>query len=145
MKQTIPLISSGLTGPLGVLHLPRLWQKVSLENASKLHSDYPAIGGGYDQMVLDGLGLDKDAFVTFMQTKPSYAKLEEWVLGQKGGALDASAVTQLNDSITGYHHDDATRKGILAASGLEDDGRILDAVSLNNLEDWQDFYAQEIA
>ncbi|MFT5905148.1 MAG: hypothetical protein ACI9E1_000741, partial [Cryomorphaceae bacterium] len=47
MNKTIPLISSGLTGPLGVLHLPRLWQKVSLEIAGKLNSDYPGIGGGY--------------------------------------------------------------------------------------------------
>ncbi|GIT38799.1 MAG: hypothetical protein Ct9H300mP7_7200 [Verrucomicrobiota bacterium] len=32
----VPLISSGTKGPLGVLHLPRLWQKVSLEAAGKL-------------------------------------------------------------------------------------------------------------
>ena len=145
MNQIIPLISSGLTGPLGVLHLPRLWQKVSLDTAGKLHSDYPAIGGGYDQMVLDGLGLDKAAFVAFMQTKPSYTQLEAWILEQKGGALDAAAVTQLNDSILGYHHDEATRKGILSAVGLQDNGTILDAVSLNNLEDWQDFHTQVIA
>ena len=29
----VPMISSGTAGPLGVLHLPRLWQKVSLEVA----------------------------------------------------------------------------------------------------------------
>ncbi|PYI95190.1 MAG: DUF5069 domain-containing protein, partial [Verrucomicrobia bacterium] len=34
----VPLISSGIAGPLGVLHLPRLWQKVSLEEAGKLAS-----------------------------------------------------------------------------------------------------------
>ena len=100
MNSTIPLISSGTTGPLGVLHLPRLWQKVSLENAGKLNSEYPGIGGGYDQMVLDGLGLDKDAFIALMQTKPTYTQLEAWVLEQSGGALDADAVTKLNDSIT---------------------------------------------
>ncbi len=32
----VPLISSGLAGPLGILHLPRLWQKVSLEARGKL-------------------------------------------------------------------------------------------------------------
>ena len=26
----VPLISSGIAGPLGIVHLPRLWQKVSL-------------------------------------------------------------------------------------------------------------------
>ena len=145
MNPTIPLISSGLSGPLGVLHLPRLWQKVSLENADKLHSDYPGIGGGYDQMVLTGLGLDNDAFIAFMKTKPSYTQLEAWVLEQSGGALDADAVTKLNDSITGYNHTDETRKEILDACGLEDNGTILDAVNLNNLDDWQSFHAQEIA
>ncbi len=145
MNSTIPLISSGLTGPLGVLHLPRLWQKVSLENAGKLNSEYPGIGGGYDQMVLDGLGLDKDAFIALMQTKPTYTQLEAWVLEQSGGALDSDAVTKLNDSITGYIHTDETRKEILDSCGLEDNGTILDAVNLNNLDDWQSFHAQEIA
>ena len=32
MSKIVPLISSGTVGPLGVLHLPRLWQKVSLAN-----------------------------------------------------------------------------------------------------------------
>jgi len=142
---TIPLISSGTTGPLGVLHLPRLWQKVSLDNAGKLNSEYPAIGGGYDQMVLDGLGLDKDAFNAFMKGKPNYTQLEAWVLEQSGGSLDQAAVTTLNDSITGYIHTDDTRKEICASCGIDDNGTILDAVNLNNLDDWQSFHAQEIA
>lgn len=145
MNKTIPLISSGLTGPLGVLHLPRLWQKVSLEIAGKLNSDYPGIGGGYDSMVLDGLSLNKDAFVAFMQTKPTYNQLEAWVLEQSGGAIDAAAVSTLNDAITGYNHDDETRKEILSACGIVDDRTILDAVNLNNLDDWQCFHSEEIA
>ncbi len=145
MNKTIPLISSGLTGPLGVLHLPRLWQKVSLEIAGKLNSDYPGIGGGYDSMVLDGLNLNKDAFVAFMQTKPTYNQLEAWVLEQSGGAIDAAAVSTLNDAITGYNHDDETRKEILSACGIVDDSTILDAVNLNNLDDWQCFHSEEIA
>jgi len=36
MSETyVPLISSSVAGPLGVLHLPRLWQKVSLEAVGK--------------------------------------------------------------------------------------------------------------
>lgn len=145
MKKTIPLISSGIAGPLGVLHLPRLWQKVSLENAGKLHSDYPAIGGGYDQMVLDGLGIDKAVFVDFMKSKPTYPALEAWIRQQKSVKLDAASVTALNDSILGYKHTDEDRRGILAANKIEDDGTLLDAVNLNNLDDWLCFHAQEIA
>jgi len=141
---TIPLITSGLSGPLGVLHLPRLWQKVSLENAGKLNNEYPAIGGGYDQMVLDGLGIQKETFSTYMQSKPSYTQLESWVLEQSGGSLDQDAMTKLNDSIIGYNHTDETRKEILSTCGLEDKGDILDAINLNNLDDWQSFYTSEI-
>src|SRR5881409_214583 len=46
----VPLISSGVAGPLGVLHLPRLWQKVSLEENGKLASGYPGVGKGFDAM-----------------------------------------------------------------------------------------------
>ena len=145
MSNTIPLISSGIAGPIGVLHLPRLWQKVSLDVVGKLNSDYPAIGAGYDQMVLDGIGIDKGAFEEFMKSKPTYPATEAWVLEQKGGSLDKDAVTKLNDSIVGYNHADDTRKEILSASNLEDNGSILDAVNLNNLDDWQCFHAQEIA
>ena len=36
MSKIVPLISSGIAGPLGVLHLPRLWQKVLLESLGQL-------------------------------------------------------------------------------------------------------------
>ena len=37
---------------------------------------------------------------------------------------------------------DDTRKGILGANGLNDDGSVLpDAINLNNLDDWFEFHA----
>ncbi|MEO5716797.1 MAG: DUF5069 domain-containing protein [Luteolibacter sp.] len=145
MSNFIPLISSGVAGPLGVLHLPRLWQKASLGAAGKLHSDYPSCGHGYDQMVLDGLGLDKAAFESFIATKPSYPEFEAWVLAESGGALDAAAVAKLNAAITGYHHSDEVRTAILAACGIPDEGKILGAINLNNLDDWNTFHKEGIA
>ena len=145
MSNIVPLISSGTVGPLGILHLPRLWLKASLGAAGKLHSDYPAIGAGYDQMVLDGLGLDKSAFEAFIaDSKPSYIELEAWVLEQKGGSLDQDAVDTLNAAITGYIHADETRAEILGAAGRDDAGTIKDAVNLNNLDDWAIFHSQEL-
>lgn len=145
MSQIIPTITSGIAGPLGVLHLPRLWQKASLDAAGKLHSDYPACGAGFDQMTLDALGIEKDTFLSYIKdSKPSYIECEKWILDQKGGSLDNSSIEKHNESVVGYNHDDDTRKSILSAVGLEDTGAIKDAVNLNNLEDWQDFYAQEI-
>ena len=141
----VPLISSGTKGPLGVLHLPRLWQKVSLEAAGKIADGYPGIGGGYDTMVINGLGLNADAVrACITNDKPTYPQFEAWIQGQDGATLDADSIGTLNDSITGYNHDDATRQGILSANGLAD-GDPPDAVNLNNLDDWLEFHSAEIA
>ena len=141
-KKMIPTISSGVAGPLGVLHLPRFWSKVLMDAKGVLHNDYPACGAGFDQMVLDGLGLDRDETLAYIRdNSPTYPQFEAWVLEQKGGSLDADAVAKLNGAITGYNHDDDTRTGILGASGVEDDGSILDAVNLNNLDDWYELHA----
>lgn len=146
MAKFIPLISSGIAGPLGVLHLPRLWQKSSLEAVGKLSDDYPGCGKGYDQMVLDGLGIDRTEFLAFIKDKkPTYPQTEAWVLEKKGGSLNAEAVATLNKAIANYHHTDEVRKGVLAASGIEDNGTIKDAINLNNLDDWQSFHKEELA
>ena len=45
----------------------------------------------------------------------------------------------------GYIHDDGTRKGILGASGIPDDGSVNPgAVDLNNLDDWYEFHQAEL-
>jgi hypothetical protein len=41
MSTIVPTISSGVAGPLGVIHLPRLWLKLSLEAQGKLAPGYP--------------------------------------------------------------------------------------------------------
>lgn len=145
MSTIVPLISSGLAGPLGVLHLPRLWQKASLGAAGKLHPDYPAIGNGYDQMVLDALGIEKSEFEAYIaNSKPTYVELEAWILEKKGGSLDQDAVDKINADIRGYNHRDEVRKEILESVGREDDGTIKDAINLNNLDDWAIFHAAEL-
>lgn len=142
MAGMIPTISSGVAGPLGVLHLPRFWSKVLMDAKGVLHEDYPACGAGFDQMVLDGLGLDKDTTLAYISdNSPTYPQFEAWVLEQRGGSLDQGAVDELNAAISGYNHDDDTRGSILGASGITDDGSILDAVNLNNLDDWYELHA----
>jgi hypothetical protein len=141
MNTIVPLISSGVAGPLGVLHLPRLWLKVSLESLGKLAAGYPGAGKGYDQMVIDGLGLQRDAVLGFIKSsKPTYPQFEAWVK-KNGTKLDKGSIEKLNAAIRGYNHDDATRKSILGANGLPDDASApKDAVNLNNLDDWKEFH-----
>ena len=138
----IPLISSELAGPLGAIHLPRLWSKVLLGATGNLADGYDECGMGYDQMVLDGLGVDRDAAVSFIKdNKPSYAEFENWVVAQRGGSIPQSEIDASNAAIRGYNHDDDTRGAILTAAGVADDGSILDAVNLNNLDDWTELHA----
>jgi hypothetical protein len=146
MNTIVPLISSGVAGPLGVIHLPRLWLKVSLESRGKLAPGYPGIGKGYDQMVLDGLGLKNEAVADYIKTsRPSYCQFEAWIKKQPGVKLDKASVEALNNSIRGYNHDDQTRKGILSANSLPDDSQACrDAVNLNNLDDWKEFHEAEL-
>lgn len=139
----VPLISSSLAGPLGVMHLPRLWQKVSLEETGQLHADYPGIGAGYDAMVLGALGIQTDAFRKFIrEKKPSYIECEAWV--KKHGTLSLEAVAKLNRQITQYHHEADTAREILEAAGLPTDCGIPDAPMLNNLDDWTTFHREVI-
>ena len=144
MSNIVPLISSGTKGPLGVLHLPRLWQKVSLEAAGKIAEGYPGIGAGYDSMVIAGLGLEAEAVRGYItDDKPTYTQFEAWITAQDGAKLDAESIGALNDSIAGYNHDADTKAGILSACGISAGPD--DAVNLNNLDDWQEFHTAEIA
>lgn len=137
------MISSGVAGPLGVIHLPRLWLKSSLEAQGKIAAGYPGCGSGYDQMVIDGLGLNRDAVLGFIkQQKPAYPQFEAWIRKQPGVKLDQASIESLNSAIRGYNHKDEVRQGILSANGLADDASAFrDAVNLNNLDDWKEFHA----
>jgi len=137
----VPLISSGVAGPLGVLHLPRLWQKVSLEEKSNLAPGYPGVGKGFDAMTLAALGLEEQAVRDdTKQSKPTYPEFEAWVK-ENAKSLNRDAIEKHNAAVRGYNHDDETRCGILGACGMTDDASSpKDAVNLNNLDDWYEFH-----
>jgi Domain of unknown function (DUF5069) len=142
----VPLISSGVAGPLGVVHLPRLWQKVSLEEKGKLASGYPGVGKGFDAMTLAALGLEEQAVRDYIkQSKPTYSQFEAWVK-RNAKSLTRDAIEKHNAAVRSYIHDEETRKGILGACGLADDAKApKDAVNLNNLDDWYEFHQAVLA
>jgi len=144
MSEThVPMIPCNVSGPLGVLHLPRLWLKVSLEARGKLAAGYPGIGKGFDQMVVDGLGLNADAVRKFVtDSRPTYAQFESWVKAQPGVKLDRNSVHRLNQSILNYHHAEDLAKEIRSGAGYKEDGSVTSsATELNALDDWQAFHA----
>jgi hypothetical protein len=133
--KVIPLISSGTAGPLGALHLPRLWSKLTLGSAGALADGYDFCGQGFDQMTLDGLGLDRDATIAYVRdNKPTYMEFERYVVEVNGGNLSRERIEQHNAAISGYNHSDELAATMRAASGVKD-ASIKDAVTLNTLDD----------
>jgi uncharacterized protein DUF5069 len=137
----VPLISSGVAGPLGVLHLPRMWQKVSLEATGKLASGYPGIGRGFDAMTCADLGLEELAVKDYIKkNKPTYPQFEAWVKAN-AKSLTPQAIEKHNAAVRGYIHDDETRQEILGNCKMTDSSAApKDAVNLNNLDDWYEFH-----
>ena len=142
MGKMIPLIGSSEAGPLGAIHLPRLWLKVTLATAGALNQDYDECGGGFDQMVLDGLSVDREAALDYLRsTKPTYPQFEQWVIDQNSGSIDQSVIDASNAAISGYNHAAETVASISEAAGTNADGAITGAVTLNALDDWSEVHA----
>ena len=131
----VPTVSSGTAGPLGAVHLPRLWSKLMLHHAGKLPSDYDSCGAGFDQMTINALGLDRERVIDYVKTKrPTYMQFEQWVVEQNGGSIAPEKIKAHNDAIFGYKHADDLAKKMRGASGCKHD-HVKDAVTLNTLED----------
>jgi hypothetical protein len=134
-SKVIPLISSGTAGPLGALHLPRLWSKLTLGSAGALADGYDFCGQGFDQMTIDGLGLDREATIAYVRdNKPTYMEFERYVVEVNGGNLSRERIEQHNAAIRAFNHPDEVAATMRNASGVKDNS-IKDAVTLNSLED----------
>jgi hypothetical protein len=141
MAKVIPLISSDTAGPLGAIHLPRLWAKLTLGNAGMLADGYDFCGAGFDQMTLSGLGLDKQRVLDYVRDKrPTYMEFEEFVVAENGGAIPKDKVEKHNAAIRGYNHADDLASNMRNASGVKND-KIKDAVTLNTVEDLDELHA----
>jgi len=127
----------GILSENGIIHLPRLHQKASLARNAMLDDEYDACGQGFDQMVLNGLGIDREEFMAHINGgQPTLVDTERWILAKRGGAkLSLTEETKLNSSIKDYEHDEAIRITILKAACITDDCSIRDAVTLNEIDD----------
>ncbi|MEM9227791.1 MAG: DUF5069 domain-containing protein, partial [Verrucomicrobiota bacterium] len=100
MEPIVPTISSGTVGPLGVMHLPRLWQKTLLSACGRLAEGYKDVKPGFDYMCLEGLCIDPESARTFIFTeKPSYLQFEAWLKEQPGASLSPENIAKVNDII----------------------------------------------
>lgn len=141
----IPLISSQCYGPLEICHLPRLWWKASLNAAGRLDEDYPECTPVLDTMVLDLLGLDKEAALGHIHSvRPDYLAFEAWVRDQTGGGPSRQRIEEWNGSIRSRVHQQWKIDDIYPTLGFDGSEGITSAVVLNHLEDWQFWHSRDL-
>lgn len=138
----VPLISSDSAGPLGAIHLPRLWAKLLLSASGLLPDGYDECGPGFDQMTLTAMQLDRNKTIEYVRAhKPTYMQFERWVIEQNGGNIDPERVRKHNEAIRAYKHNDQLAAEMRKSCGLLDES-IADAVTLNKLEDLDELHRQ---
>ncbi|GAC1303287.1 MAG: hypothetical protein NVSMB21_02250 [Vulcanimicrobiaceae bacterium] len=139
-QKVVPLVSSSVAGPLGAIHLPRLWTKLTLHHAGVLPEGYDHAGAGFDQMTIDALGLKRDDVIAFVKDKkPTYMQFEKYVLEQNGGSIPKEKIEAHNAAVRGYNHADDLASKMQASSGAQ--AHVKDAVTLNTLEDMDELHA----
>lgn len=96
----VPIVSSGVPGPLGLNHLPRIWLEGILEATGRIA---PGFAGGrplFDEVLCGTIRLDRTALHAFVRTAPlpDYLGCEAWV-EEHATRLDPWAIVQVNNAI----------------------------------------------
>lgn len=94
MEHLAPLTAPLAVGPLGLAHLPRMWQKGTLKNAGLLPDEYHFATRGFDMWLCEGIGLDMAAYAEFARTLPSYLEAEAWVVANAAQLDGRDAVNE---------------------------------------------------
>lgn len=138
--EVVPLISSSVAGPLGIIHLPRLWLKMLLHAQGRLKEGYRHGVGGFDEALLTAFGIDHDAFVAFITTQqPGYLALETWVRANAKN-LSPEAIRAFNERYGSFDMPEPRRTEWRARFGTAPD--YSNAVAMNNLDDWDLIHEQ---
>jgi hypothetical protein len=128
MQQITPLIGATVTGPLGVMHLPRMWLKSVYSAGGVLWDAYFDNYKGFNAQVCDGLGLEPEAWFAFLATMPTYPQAEDYVRAQIASyprAAEGAAATRARTGIT--------------------DANVTNSALLINYDDWLTMHEELLA
>ncbi len=139
----MPIISSYVVGPLGLLHLPRLWLKALLHAKDILAEDWGCGPGGLDKRIMDFVGIDGNAFVPWlMQTLPTYDQTEAWVR-QNASNLNAASIARSNERLRTHGLPRDLGPQFRAYLGIDDESVV--GIMLNNYDDWHTLHQYVMA
>ena len=137
--KVVPLISSYVVGPLGLMHLPRLWLKALLHARDILAEDWGCGPGGLDKRILAFIGVDDSEFVAWLGTEfPTYAECEAWVRAN-ATTLHADSIATSNRLLETLGLPRDLGPQFRAHLGLDDSVDV--GIMLNNYDDWDTVYA----
>jgi hypothetical protein len=137
-----PAITGLLTGPLGILHLPRLWGKAMIKAIGALPEGYHSGSGPLDEQLSEAMGLELAKSVAYINAEfPTYIVYEDWV--RKNATLKPESIADWNERMKTRQKREEMATAERAQLGLtnsdERGGRLL-----NDLLDWQ-LFGEQIA
>jgi hypothetical protein len=143
MERIMPLIGPTVTGPLGVMHLPRMWEKSVLSAAGMLWEGYFDNYKGFNAQVCDGLGLDPEPWFAFLATMPTYPQAEDYVKAN-ATALDAASISALNTRVANYERPEEAAAIVRTKTGIADASLRVSA-RLLDIDDWYTVHQELMA
>lgn len=143
IERLVPLIGATVAGPLGVVHLPRMWLKGVLSAAGMLYEGYFDDDRGFNKRVVDGLGLPAEEWFAFLATMPTYPQAEAYVKAH-ATKLDAASVAAVNDEILTFERPEENAATVRARVGLEQPD-FRNSAALLNFDDWFTMHAELVA
>jgi hypothetical protein len=112
--------------------------KILLHASGRLPDGYRHGVGGFDEFLTTTLGIDRDAFVAYIETeKPDYLTLERWVR-EHATSLNDEAIAKVNDRVGTVNMNDELLAERRTRLGL--DPTITQAVAVNDIDDWKAFH-----
>ena len=134
IERLVPLLGATVAGPLGVVHLPRMWLKGVLSAAGRLYEGYFDNYKGFNQWVTDGIGLEPEPWFAFLGTMPTYPQAEEYVKAH-ATKIDPASIAAINDTVLTFLRPDENAAPIRERAGIDDpDFRV--SCRLIAFDDW---------
>jgi hypothetical protein len=143
LERIAPLIGATVAGPLGVVHLPRMWLKSVLSAAGMLTEGYYDNYKGFNQRVVDGLGLDPERWFAFLATMPTYPQAEDYVMAH-ATKLTPTAVAAVNAEVLTLLRPEENAAAVRARAGLTD-AEFRNSARLLDFDDWYTMRAALVA
>jgi hypothetical protein len=139
-----PAASPLLAGELGLLHLPRLWAKATVDRIGLLPEGYNSGRGPLDEQLASVAGFDLAEAMRYVhEDRPSHTAFEKWISGH-AATLDAPARAAWNERISGSlkpEHVAASERELLGIADPNERGGVL----LNHLVDLHYFRLEVMA